>query len=295
MTLLDRTISGKIQAPISVLLYGKEGVGKSTWASEAPSPYFIDVENGTKRLNVNRFVPKNFSEIIGIIREIRDEKHDFKTLVVDTVDATERLIWEEVCRANNWKNIEEPGYGKGYAVALKEWVNLKDLILETAHVKNMNLIILAHYEVKTFQDPYLNQGWDKYQIKLNQKAAALWRENVESVMFAATEVFTKKDGQKTRAYGDGARVCFTLGRPSFDAKNRYGLPFQLPLSWESFIDAVQSGDGDSVAAIKDRIGSLISQVRDESVKKKAEESTKTEDITMLKKIENRLLVLTQQC
>jgi hypothetical protein len=242
MGFLERVESGKKQKPYFVLIYGPDGVGKSTFGADAPNPIFLCAESGTNHLDVNRFPePQTFQNVLDMVSELDTSKHNYKTLVVDSLDWLEPLVWKQVCDAGDKKNIEEFGYGKGYVLALSEWqkliAKLKDLR------ESMNIVLIGHAEVKTFQDPVLNNGYDRYQLKLNQKAAALFREAVDAVLFATYEVFTRKDGQKTRAFGEGARIIFTERRPGHDAKNRMGLPYQIPLSWEDFTESSESDSG----------------------------------------------------
>ena len=158
----------------------------------------------------------------------------------------------------------------------------------------MNVIILAHAQVKTFQDPTQNAAYDRYQLKLQDKASALIREAVDCVLFANFEVYTKLDAnKKTKAFGDGTRKMYTERRPGFDAKNRDNLPFELPLSYVDFSNA-KAGNG--VVVPEELIKSVIElsvQIKDEALKTKVTESIKKagNDTVMLNVILNRLRTL----
>lgn len=294
MAMLERVTKGKIQRPILALIYGPDGAGKSTFAADAPSPIFLGKENGTNSLDVTRLPePKNYNDIMVCLEELRTCDHDYQTLAIDSLDWIEPLVWQAVCQADGAKSIEDVGggYGKGYTQANDVWRKMITELARLRDAKNMNIIVIAHSQIKVFNDPSQPAPYDRYQLKLNEKAAALWREFVDFVGFATFEVYTKtsKDGQRSKAFGDGKRVLLTERRPSFDAKNRLGLPFELPLSFEAFQSACEKGKPD----VKNDINDLISLLTDTEMKKKAEESVQKAgaDSAQLAKILNRLRVV----
>lgn len=235
--------TGRINLPHFILLYGVDGVGKTSMAAEAPDPVFLGTENGFGRLDVARFpAPKSFQEVLAFVQLLINENHKYKTLVVDSLDWMEPLVFQRICEKNGWKNIEEPGYGKGYVAANDAWLELIAL-LKRLRMK-MNVILIAHAAIKTFTDPEQNVAYDRYQLKLagggaKTDASALWREAVDCVLFANFETSTKqtKGERKAKAFGDGSRKMYTERRPAFDAKNRFSLPFELPLSWDAYAQA----------------------------------------------------------
>lgn len=234
---------GRVRNPHFVLVYGVDGVGKTTFAAEAPSSVFLGTEMGFGQLDVARFPsPKNFQEVLATVQLLITEKHDYETLNIDSLDWLEPLVHAHVCAKNGWKSIEDPGYGKGYVAANEAWLELIGL-LKKLRVK-MNVILIAHATIRTFTDPEQNAAYDRYQLKLagngaKTDASALWREAVDCVLFANFEVSTTKEKgeRKAKAFGDGTRVLYTERRPAFDAKNRFSLPFELPLSWEEYAKA----------------------------------------------------------
>lgn len=258
--LLKNVTKGKIALPQFILIYGGDGLGKSTFASQAPDTIFLGTEDGTSNLDVSRFPsPKDFGDVLEAVNQLITEKHDYKTLAVDSLDWLEPLVWATVCAEGNQKSIEDFGYGKGYVLALKKWQDFIAALKKLREVKKMNIILIAHSQVKVFNDPSQPQSYDRYQLKLNDKAAALFREAVDAVLFATFETFVKKDGamSKAKAFGDGRRVVFTERRPSFDAKNRMGLPFEIALSWDAFIAAQNESKPDKILILKQDITDLI--------------------------------------
>lgn len=110
------TITTGIQnTPVKTVLYGPEGIGKSSFAAKFPQPVFIDTEGGTKRLNVARLpAPTSWAMLLDEVEEVRKGNVPCKTLVIDTADWAERLCTEAVCAKAKVKGIEDFGYGKGY-------------------------------------------------------------------------------------------------------------------------------------------------------------------------------------
>lgn len=237
MSLLKQITKGVSQRPHFVLLYGVDGVGKSSFGAAAPKPVFLGPEDGLGMLDVSKFpTPKTWADVKAAVSELLNEEHDFKTLVLDSVDWIEPLVWAHVCREANVKSIEEAGggYGKGYVAAREQWQEFIRTLQSLR--KKMNIVAIAHAQVKTVEDPYENERYDRFIVKLNDKAADIWREAVDCVFFAnfETRMTKEKGARKAKAFGDGKRVMFTERRPAFDAKNRFDLPFQMDLSWDAF-------------------------------------------------------------
>lgn len=245
---------GKIETPDRVLLYGPEGIGKSTFGSGSPAPIFLGAEEGTAHLDIARFPrPENFEDVRDAIRTLVNEKHDFKTLVVDTLDWLEPLIWEFICKRDGEKNIESYGYAKGYIAALDQWrVFLADLERVWTQ-KKMNIVLLAHSWIKSFKNP-TGEDYDRYELKLHAKAAGLLKEWSDHVFFAQYETYAKKDERTKRVRGvdTGARLIFTERRAAYDAKHRGFLPEELPLSWADFAAARGAGQA-TMAAMQEEI------------------------------------------
>jgi hypothetical protein len=243
MSLLDTITKGRRPRYIWALIYGTDGVGKSTVCSHAPNPIFVGAEKGTEQLDVARFPQvEGIGELFAQLRTLQLEKHDFQTVVLDSLDWVEPLIWKAVCDEGKVENIEQfgGGYGKGYVRALDLW---RTLIKELAVLnQNMHVLLIGHAQIKSFQDPELPSAYDRYQLKINDKAAALVREAADAVLFARfeTELVRSSAGTKAKVRGEGKRIMYTESRPGFDAKNRFNLPFCMPLDWKTFGDAIRA-------------------------------------------------------
>jgi AAA domain len=242
MSLLDTITKGRRPRYIWALIYGTDGVGKSTMCSHAPNPIFVGAEKGTEQLDVARFPQtESISDLFAQLRTLQTEKHEYQTVVLDSLDWIEPLIWRAVCDEGKVENIEAfgGGYGKGYVRALDLW---RKLIKELAVLnQSMHVLLIGHAQIKSFQDPELPNAYDRYQLKINDKAAALVREAADAVLFARFETeLIRSQGAKAKVRGEGKRIMYTESRPGFDAKNRFDLPFVMPLDWKTFGDAIRA-------------------------------------------------------
>jgi hypothetical protein len=180
---------------------------------------------------------KTWDEVMAALEGLATQDHDFKTLTVDSLDWLEPLVWRETCRRENWADIEAPGYGKGYAATVDVWRMFFDALEYLRSEKGMAYILTAHALVKRFDAPD-SEPFDRYQIKLHQKAADLAMEAVDMVLFANFKTFTTTSDvgfnkKVRRGVGTGERVMFTEERPAFLAKNRHGLPAEMPFTYEA--------------------------------------------------------------
>ncbi len=242
---LARVSRGKVAHPLWIHVYGQEGVGKTSFGAAAPDPIFIDVEQGSLNYEATRFLfegersrPNDFEEFMEALRTVeREGSPTYRTLVIDTLDAVEALIWEFICRRDDKAGIIAYGYAKGENyVAVDEWRKVV-AAFERIRAKGMNVITLSHALSKKRDDPD-GDGWDRYILKLHEKAAGLIKERADAVLFARREIVrTKKDG-KTKGVATDARLLCTAWDPKWDAKNRHDLPETLALDWSELAAAI---------------------------------------------------------
>jgi hypothetical protein len=259
---LDAVTKGRLQKPISAICYGPEGVGKSTFGAGAPKPIFVGAEDGTAQLDVERFPsPTEWLDVLDVPRVLLEEKHEYETVVFDTLDWIEPLIWAHCSERDGFENIEAYGYGKGYQVALDEWRRLLSSLERLMNERRMNVVLLAHSWIKPFKNPS-GEDFDRYELKINNKAAGLVKEWAEAVLFANWETFARKDERTKRFKGvsTDARMLYTTRRAAYDAKNRYSLPEELPLSWADFEAGVRAGTVAPVADLKAEIARKAAQL-----------------------------------
>lgn len=242
---------GPQQTPERLLCVGVEAVGKSSFAADAPAPIFIDAEDGLHHLNVTSFPrPQTYADVIEAIETLIAEPHEYKTLVLDTLDAIEGLVWADLCRRHGWDTIEAPGYGKGYVVALDEWRKLIAALERLRAAKGMHVVALAHAAIRTFANP-AGQDYSRYEVKLHRASAALWREWVDVALFCTFEEYAQKTKGESRVKGisTGRRVAYTQRTAAYDAKSRYPLPPELPLSYAEYAAARAAGQPASPEAL----------------------------------------------
>ena len=242
MGMLENIQTGKEQKPPRIMIYGSEGVGKSTFGASAPGAIFVQTEDGLGEINCKKFpLAHSVAEVLSELTALRDEPHDFQTVVIDSADWLERLIFDEVCREYGVRSIEKAdgGYGRGYTHALTHWRKVIALLQELRDKRNMMVILVAHAKVERFEDPE-NAAYDRYTPRLHKHAASLIAEWVDAVLFANKKFRVTKEnagftGERAIAAPIGAdggeRIIRTVGSPACIAKNRYGLPAELPLSW----------------------------------------------------------------
>lgn len=224
---------GGTTKPPLIVFYGVGGVGKTTLAAGANAPVFIWAEDGAGKLDVPGWRVQAYSAVTEAIGVLYTEEHEFKTLVVDSLDWLETLIQIEACTRNGWKHIEEPGYGKGYVAALQVWKEYLEGLNALRDDKGMTVIQIAHADIKRFDNPE-SEPYDRYRIKLHDRAAGLVQEHADVVGFLNYRVSLQKSDvgfnkKVSRAVGGGQRVLYLEERPAFHAKNRYGLPVSIDL------------------------------------------------------------------
>lgn len=256
---LQNITRGRQERPLRVLLYGVEGVGKSTFASCAPNPIFLCSEDGTSHLDVARLpFPRNWADVLEAVRVLTHEEHSFKSLVIDTLDWLEPLCWAAVCSVAGKNNIEEFGYGKGYVLAAAQWRELANKLDLLVRTRKINVILLAHAQVKRQEDP-ITGPFDRYRLKVHEKSSEIFREWVDAVLFARheTRVVTDTNTKRPRGQSNGRRVMMTTWTAAYDAKNRFDLPDALPLSWEDLEQGVKAHRPADPTQMKAEIVSLI--------------------------------------
>ena len=222
---------GKVESAKKVVIYGPEGIGKSTLASQFPDPVFIDTEGSTKELDVSRYPsPVVFNDIMTYVNDFI-ECMPGKTLVIDTADWAEMLAIAAVCADQGVKGIESIGYGKGYvylAEKVGELLKRCDVLIE----QGVNVVFTAHAQMRKFEQPDEMGAYDRWEMKLSKKVAPLLKEWADIVLFCnyKTDIITDNKTNSKKAIG-GKRVMYASHHPCWDAKNRYGLPDVMPMEF----------------------------------------------------------------
>jgi len=224
------------QKPPRIVLYGGAGIGKTFFAASMNKPIFVLTEDGMGKIEADHFpLSESFEDVLKNLQSLIDNENDYKTLVVDSLDWLEPLIWDKACQDNNFKSIESVGYGKGYVEALKYWRIYLNLLNELRE-KGYTIMQIAHNQIKRFESPEI-EAYDRHELKLHRKTADLILEHSDCCFFANFKLGTVqvkgKGGNMTTKAVAGDRVVYTVEKPAYLAKNRYALPESLPFDWET--------------------------------------------------------------
>jgi len=221
------------------MLYGTHGVGKSTFGAMSDKPIFIQTEDGLGEVACDKFpLARSFDDVMRALSELYTEEHPYQTVVVDSLDWLERLIWEDVCRQRTVESIEDIGYAKGYVFALTQWREFLTGLEALRADRGMMIVLIAHAKIETFQNPE-TENYDRYVPRLHKLASAVVQEWCDEVLFATYRVHVKQtkegfDKKTTKGVGTGERIVRTTERPAHVAKNRLNLPDELPLDWNAY-------------------------------------------------------------
>lgn len=252
--LTNITSASATWAPQKILAYGVQGLGKTTFGCTFEAPILLRIEDGAAAIDVPTFpgLAASLDDIYEAINALHGE-HPYRTLVVDSLDWMEPLIWANTCARLEIASIEKAGYGKGYVEADADWRMVMGGFDSLRLNKGMTIVLVAHAEIKKFEPPD-GDPYDRYQIKLHKRAWALWQEWADMVLFAnyKSRTIKTKDGgtkgeSKYRAEGSGERVLYTDERPAYLAKNRWGLPHEIYIgqdkTWAAFHQALSQATG----------------------------------------------------
>lgn len=237
---------GTVPKAQKIVVYGVEGIGKTTLASQFPRPLLIDTEGGSYHLDVPRVeTPKSWEALLATVAAVKAER-PCATLAIDTADWAERLCQQHVCAKGGKSSIEDWAYGKGYVMMAEEFGRLLDALTDLTEA-GIHALLLAHSEVRKFEEPNEAGAYDRWELKLSKtgqkKIAPMVKEWADAVLFLNYVQVVEnvaKDGQapKYKARG-GRRVIYATHHPCWDAKNRWGMPDESPLAWESLAPYVR--------------------------------------------------------
>lgn len=247
---------GAVQKAQKVIVYGPEGVGKTSFAAKFPDPLFIDTEGSTEHYDVARTeAPRSWTMLLDQVREVKATR-PCATLVIDTADWAEQLAIRHVCSEKSWKSIEDPGYGKGYTFVVEEFGKLLNLLSDVAE-GGINVVLTAHAAVRKFDQPDEAASYNRWALALIDAAkmsdAAKAKEWADAVLFAnyetIVEVVGEGKGAKGKARGGQKRVLHAQHHACWDAKNRWGLPPQVPLDYAQIAAFVPAAPPAPAAAV----------------------------------------------
>ncbi len=257
--------NGIIPRPQKVVIYGPEGIGKTTIAADFPDPLFIDTESGTSHMDVRRIDrPGSWEELLSIVAEVAETKDICKTLVIDTADWAEQLAIAYICGKYKKGGIEEFGYSKGYVYLSEEFTRFL-AALDQVIAAGIHVVVTAHAMMRKFEQPDEIGAYDRWEMKLTKQVAPLLKEWCDMLLFCNYKTYiVQSDNVMEKAKVQvGKRVMYTSHHPCWDAKNRRGLPDELPLSFNSI--ARLFTDAPAAAEPEKPIDTLRSMMREANV------------------------------
>jgi hypothetical protein len=236
---LASIVRGPVREPERLVMIGINGVGKTTFGAGAPSPIFLTVEEGAAQIGVPRYTPSTLTDVISFLNDLDTDEHEFRTVVVDTLDALETLVWKAAAARGGHTSIEDYGYGKGYVVALDDWRKFLNALDALRKKRRMEVILLAHSAVKNFKNPS-GPDYSRYEPAINAQAAALILGWADTTLFASfedtlveaqtgkevDEIATKK---RVKGASTGRRFMYTQRTAAYEAKNRWNLPNRIEM------------------------------------------------------------------
>lgn len=236
---------GKLPGAKKIVVYGPEGIGKSTFASKFPDPVFIDTEGSTGAMDVARLdKPTSWNFLLEEIDYIKNTPGICKTLVIDTIDWAEMLCIEHICNKHQKNGIEDFGYGNGYVYTKEEFGRFLNRLSDVVE-KRINVVLTAHAQIRKFEQPDEMGAYDRWELKLGKKTQSqtspLVKEWADMLLFANYKTYSiavDEKGKKHKAQG-GSRVMYTAHHPCWDAKNRYGLPEEIPFAYQEIAHVIE--------------------------------------------------------
>ena len=247
---------------IRCIIYGPEGIGKSTLASNFPEAVFIDLEHGTDSMDVSRFTtPSNFALFMDLLNSIAQEDV-CKTVVIDTADRLEQIVTKYVCEKHQIRSIEDAGYGKGYTYLWEAWQEILKA-LDKVIDSGKNVVLVAHAQMRKFEQPDEMGAYDRWELKLSKKTAPLIKEWSDMLLFCNYKNNIVEDPKtKSKKARGGKRVMYATHSPVYDAKNRFGLPDEMEMTFDAIASCFKEVPQKSIA---DELRELYSEVGEEAV------------------------------
>ena len=249
---------GKIKKAKKVVIYGPEGIGKSTFASRFPDPVFIDTEGSTNDMDVARLPrPTSWTMLLEEVDYIRKTPKVCRTLVIDTIDWAEMMCIEHICDKHQKNGIESFGYGNGYVYVKEEFGKFLNKLSDVIEA-GINVVLTAHAQIRKFEQPDEMGAYDRWELKLGKKTSSqtspLVKEWADMLLFANYKTYSvavDDKGKKHKAQG-GKRVMYTTHHPCWDAKNRYSLPEECEFDYSVIAEIIENRNDGTGKSQEDR-------------------------------------------
>jgi hypothetical protein len=253
-----KIVTGRKVKPVNLMIYAEHGLGKTTLPSEANNPIYVGSEENDE-FDIAR-MPKveKWKDLEEQLAWLLKEKHDYKTLVIDTMDALEQVAQKDILKAQSGKTMATAfgGYGKAYEKMADMFLDIRDdYLVKLRDIKGMNIVILAHAEKSKHEDPMTMTSYDHYSTAIHKKIKPIFEDWVSAILFISYKVYkTQSNDGREHAIGDGSRMIYTEQRPSHVAKNRFELPYEIEFektgTWKTIIGHIKSHYGNAQKFVK---------------------------------------------
>lgn len=294
MSLLNKVEKGIKDTAQMYTVFGPPGLGKTTFASQFPAPIVLDIEAGSNQIDVVRIKQEDLADyraVVAAIEELGSSTHTFKTIVIDSVTALEKLIELEVCAENKVKTLSDVTWGGGPVQVQGKLNELVTKLKTIQNTKGINIVIIAHSQIKSFVDPNHNQSYDRHILQCNAKFGQIITAASDHVFFCSYAIDFAKDAKtkRTQAFSSGDRVLYTSWRAGHEGKTRYDIPYEIEMTYSALVKAINEAKPRSADELKADIDALLSKA-DDLTKQKVAVALKDAglDATKLKRILDKL-------
>ncbi len=268
---------GRLRKPLRVVLYGVEGIGKTTLASQFPRPVFLDTEGSTVHFDVERVpnprdehdpVIRKWVDLLGVMHQLVHDRHGYETVVIDSADWAESLATTHLLESDKEKkrtSIEDYGYGKGY-VMLAEIVSKCLAICDEMVRAGLNVVWVAHSKSVRVSPPDQTDGFDRYELKMHKQVGPLFKEWCDLLLFLNYRtIIAEGDDGRMKGRGGKERIMYAQRSAAWDAKNRFGLPESMPMSIETlrplFTGTAPAAPATAEPPLHDRMAAFIADAK----------------------------------
>lgn len=264
---MNEFLNTEENSPLCLLVYGKPGVGKTSLAGQFPNAILFDLEGGSKYVKTKWKARdlKDYDDFLTKLKKIESSK-EIETVIIDSMDWLEEEIKTSIMKKYKSDNLATAGggFGAGYQEVQKLQVAVKDVLKNINKTKH--LVLIAHDQIKPFNDPKTDVPYDRHILKMAEKSNALWTEFVDGVFFITKEVFTTGKGKEARATAEDGRYIYTSETTAFDAKTRVKMPDRIKFEESGMFELIQSYFNVGDKGLFEKLTEDVEKVRDEEVK-----------------------------
>jgi len=228
-------IAKPVDRPIIATICGDSGMGKTTLACTFPNPIVIRGEDGLQSIPSKSRpdalpVLNDSTDLFEQLKALILEPHDYKTLIIDSITAIERMFVQNVCERDPKSTSEKTigiqqamgGYGAGREAVAAMHMRIRKAASLLAEKRGMHVVFIAHADTEKVEPPD-DEAYTRWTLRLHQKSMPSYVDDVDLVGFLKLETFTTGDGDRKKAISDGTRILITHAVAANVSKNRFGI------------------------------------------------------------------------